>query len=158
MSEGKGYDWEAGRSVNAIEAEERGLLPASRFAAWARKNGFPGCKTADVREVFSPAESHHTSKRFNLTDYFDTGEVTPGHGNFDEEVVENLKIAINKRQTAPRSLPVQYQCPICGRIWGSRAKNVFLAKQNCEWRAATHWLPPVNWQTHLSSSNGDYAA
>ena len=53
------------KSNNAIDAEERESYPASRLAKRL------GCKSTAVKALLSPAEWHHTSCRFNCTDYYD---------------------------------------------------------------------------------------
>lgn len=66
MGLGNGYDWSCGMSVNAVDAYDRGLLPASKIA---RKIG-RGVTAADVAAVLNPAEWHHTSARFNKTNFY----------------------------------------------------------------------------------------
>lgn len=67
-----GYDWAAGRSNNAGEAEESGKLPLTRAVkAVAQRTGI---KQAEVRAFIKwlgSCEYHHTSKFFNSTDYYD---------------------------------------------------------------------------------------
>jgi hypothetical protein len=59
------------KSWNAIQAEKDGLLPASRLAAKIKKyKQFKGCTASDIRNSMYVAEQHHTSCKYNLTDYF----------------------------------------------------------------------------------------
>ena len=58
-----GYDGFS-KSNNAIAAEENGLYPASVLARRLK------VKTAAVRALLAPEEWHHTSKRYNRTDYY----------------------------------------------------------------------------------------
>jgi len=58
------------KSNNAIEAESSGLFPASKIA---KKLGH-GITPQGIREVLDPAEYHHTSSRYNPTDYYDLEE------------------------------------------------------------------------------------
>jgi hypothetical protein len=59
-----GYDGYS-KSNNALAAEAEGKYPASVLA---RKLGVT---VAAVREHLSPCETHHTSKNYNMTDYYD---------------------------------------------------------------------------------------
>lgn len=54
------------KSVNAVQAEANGLYPASVIA---RKIG-GGATAAGVRAIMEPQEWHHTSCRYNRTDYY----------------------------------------------------------------------------------------
>lgn len=54
------------KSNNAIYAEQQGKYPASRCA---EIYGFKSAKI--VRESIKSSEWHHTSKRYNITDYYD---------------------------------------------------------------------------------------
>jgi hypothetical protein len=62
-----GYDGFA-KSNNAVAAEAAGRFPAT---ALARKLGV---RTGAVKAVLKPVEWHHTSGRFNPTDYYDLDE------------------------------------------------------------------------------------
>jgi len=65
---GRGYIGYS-KSINALEAEERGLFPASTIARLTKTS-------ADfVKEKFVPREWHHTSKHFNKTFYYCLQEV-----------------------------------------------------------------------------------
>lgn len=57
-----------GMSNNAVSAYNSGELPASKMAKLL------GCKTSDVRE-FNASSWHHTSKKFNRTDFFRLSEM-----------------------------------------------------------------------------------
>lgn len=61
-----GYDWNAGKSNNAVDAEDRGLLKKSQLSAWQKR-------AIDVGAV-SAKEWHHTSKFFNKTNYYDPAD------------------------------------------------------------------------------------
>jgi len=52
------------KSNNALHAESDRKFPASVLAARL------GVKTAAIRALLSPREWHHTSKHYNITDYF----------------------------------------------------------------------------------------
>ena len=63
-----GYDgWSM--SNNARDAYASGEMPASKIAATT------GLTTAEVRDLSSPSSWHHTSKKFNMTDFYTLDEV-----------------------------------------------------------------------------------
>jgi len=60
------------RSNNAVAAERDGRFPASTLAARLRAfRRFRGCTASDIKWLLEPSEYHHTSKRYNCTDFFD---------------------------------------------------------------------------------------
>lgn len=67
-----GYDWSEGKSNNAVDAEDRGLMTAGDLA---KSLGLR--KASTIQEFLFPCEWHHSSKFFNEIDYFDPEEVTP---------------------------------------------------------------------------------
>ncbi len=68
-----GYDWNAGKSNNAVEAEERGKLPLSRAVkSVARRTGIKQTEARQFIKWIGRCEYHHTSKFFNATDYYDS--------------------------------------------------------------------------------------
>ena len=67
-----GYDYYAGKSNAAVEAEDRGLLTAS---ALAKEFGLR--KAATVEEFLNCVEWHHSSKYFNQVGYYAPADVTP---------------------------------------------------------------------------------
>jgi hypothetical protein len=69
-----GYDWNAGMSNCAVAAYEDGLLPASKLAAALKERGYK-VSTTFIRENFTPDSWHHTSAKFNETDFYDLREV-----------------------------------------------------------------------------------
>jgi len=71
-----GYDYHAGMSNNAVDAYERGLLPASKIKPVPAKL---------IREYVRAAEWHHTSKWYNATDMFDPDEVLAVFGIKESE-------------------------------------------------------------------------
>lgn len=58
-----GY-FEYSKSNNAVSAEADGRFPASVLAERL------GVKTGAIKALLSPTEWHHTSKHFNVTDYY----------------------------------------------------------------------------------------
>ena len=71
-----GYNWFAGKSNNAVWAEEaEGKVTKSKItAAWLRENDIDETVTfikfLIKADVIWPDEWHHTSKFFNATDYY----------------------------------------------------------------------------------------
>jgi antitoxin component YwqK of YwqJK toxin-antitoxin module len=72
-----GYDWDAGMSNNAVDAYKRRRMPASKMAAYLRTSGFVkkypelrGVTAMDIVVAVNRDEWHHTSKRFNKTDFY----------------------------------------------------------------------------------------
>jgi hypothetical protein len=66
------------RSKRAEQAEDEGKRPASRLVK-ALRPYFPGITAADVKAMMEPCEWHHTSKRANATDYYNSADVLPDH-------------------------------------------------------------------------------
>jgi len=65
-----GYDGYS-RSNNAIMAEDEGKYPASKFAAKVKKyKKYRGCTATDVKAALEPDEWHHTSCKYNRTDFY----------------------------------------------------------------------------------------
>lgn len=71
-----GYNWFAGKSNNAVWAEEvEGKVTKSKItASWLHENGIDETATfikfLIKADVIWPDEWHHTSKFFNETDYY----------------------------------------------------------------------------------------
>lgn len=70
-----GYNWFEGKSNNAVWAEEEGLVTKSKItAAWLRENGIDETvafiKFLIKVDAIWPDEWHHTSKYFNMTNYY----------------------------------------------------------------------------------------
>jgi len=102
-----GYDWQAGKSARAVAAEEAGLLTASQLGRRFKVSA------AAVEHEMVPAEWHHTSKFYNVTDYYDPDDVTP-------ELVEKMREFDQRRKDEKK--PVVYaDCTIEWTEWeGSR--------------------------------------
>lgn len=71
----RGYQNDYSRSNRAAMAEEAGLLPASRITqAWCDEHGIsekaPFVKWLIRLGALDADEWHHTSKRYNRTDYY----------------------------------------------------------------------------------------
>jgi hypothetical protein len=84
-----GYDGFS-MSNNAVNAYREGLLPASKVCS--------GIPAALIRQHCSPAECHHTSKKYNKTDFFDPdcvkgkfGIFGVDHEYYDEAAEEALR-------------------------------------------------------------------
>jgi hypothetical protein len=73
MKNARGYDWNSGKSNNAVEAEELGLYPISIAAKIVAKNtGLSISKCKNILQLLGSTEYHHTSKYYNVTYYYDT--------------------------------------------------------------------------------------
>jgi len=66
---GNGYNWEEGKSQNAVWAEEEGLFPASKLAS------IYGVETQAISHLLPWEEWHHTSHAFNKTYYYSRDKV-----------------------------------------------------------------------------------
>jgi hypothetical protein len=65
-----GYNWNRGKSNNAVNAESNGLMTATTMAKYLKK-WFSGITSKNIKAIMSPSEWHHTSKFYNETDYYD---------------------------------------------------------------------------------------
>jgi len=102
-----GYDWGQGKSNNAVDAEDRGLMTAS---ALAKKLGLK--KAGTVSEFLYPSEWHHASSYYNEVDYYDPDDVTP-------ELLEQMNAA--ERSAREQEAEVIEHCRVEWVEWsGSR--------------------------------------
>lgn len=70
-----GYMDDYSRSQNASAAEADGKLPLTRAVqAVAAEAGITQRHARAILERIGPSEWHHTSKRYNRTDYYDVNE------------------------------------------------------------------------------------
>lgn len=92
-----GWNHEHGKSNNAVKAEKDGRLPATKFAKLARKEGYKGCTAWDVKNAIAPSEWHHTSKYYNVTEYYDWEYFLT-----DEDEQEALLATIRRRKEYDR--------------------------------------------------------
>lgn len=114
-----GYDWDEGKSNNAVSAEEQGLLTLAQikapalaaagitlpvaFARWLAKN-----------EYWPAAEWHHTSSFFNQTNYFDLAtlqQIVDSGTPFGGLTLDFLQ-GVWKREVAEAKKPAQWQSAI----------------------------------------------
>ncbi|QOR47567.1 hypothetical protein INS90_10030 [Trueperella pecoris] len=70
-----GYNWDAGKSNNTVFAETNGLLPKSKITtAWLAEAGVKESATfikwLIAKHCIAHDEWHHTSKRFNRTNFY----------------------------------------------------------------------------------------
>lgn len=77
-------------SIRSLEAKERGLFPASYLAKKLKKY-YPNVTAEDVKNSIHYAEWHHTSCRYNATEFYDFAEF----GSFENR--KKLKETINER-------------------------------------------------------------
>ncbi len=86
-----GYNWFAGKSNNAVWAEEvEGKVTKSKItAAWLRRNGINETATfikfLITADVIWPDEWHHTSKYFNETDYYSAETIAETLAELEED-------------------------------------------------------------------------
>lgn len=86
-----GYNWGAGKSNNAVWAEEvEGKVTKSKItAAWLRENGIDETATfikfLITADVIWPDEWHHTSKYFNETDYYSAETIAETLAELEED-------------------------------------------------------------------------
>ncbi len=101
-----GYDWENGKSNNAIAAEDRGLKTATALAQWLRRwRRFKGCTAADVRAELPEIEWHHTSKYFNRTLFFDPRDLLYYRLDLQERIAARKEWGRLRRFAARRGIP-----------------------------------------------------
>lgn len=70
-----GYDFDAWKSNNAVDAEHRGLTNATDTASTLRRRGHKGMTSAFVKEHGDAHEWHHTSSKYNETSYYSAEEL-----------------------------------------------------------------------------------
>ncbi len=75
-------------SNSSIEAKSEGRFPGSILAKRL------GVKTGAVKALLIPCEWHHTSSRFNKTDFYDESEAL--------EILDSLKAWTDSRETETR--------------------------------------------------------
>ena len=86
-----GYNWGAGKSNNAVWAEEvEGKVTKSKItAAWLRRNEINETATfirfLITADVIWPDEWHHTSKYFNETDYYSAETIAKTLAELEED-------------------------------------------------------------------------
>lgn len=86
-----GYNWGAGKSNNAVWAEEvEGKVTKSKItAAWLRRNEINETATfikfLITADVIWPDEWHHTSKYFNETDYYSAETIAETLAELEED-------------------------------------------------------------------------
>ena len=85
------------RSVRSAAAMAEGKMTATDFAKWARRFArYRGCTAADVAAAMESTEWHHTSKRFNRTNYYDPRDMLdPANRSSLAERIATRKAAKN---------------------------------------------------------------
>tara|TARA_Y100001968_G_scaffold15117_1_gene12194 strand:+ start:484 stop:933 length:450 start_codon:yes stop_codon:yes gene_type:complete len=90
-----GYNWRSGKSNNAVKAESDGRMVATKFAQYVKRwPSLKGCTAADIKEACEASEWHHSSKFFNVVDYYDPVEILSRSESRQElrDVVANRKL------------------------------------------------------------------
>jgi hypothetical protein len=109
----RGYNWQWGKSNNAVRAEGEGKYPATRLAALLSQR-FPryrGCSAADISETLRPCEWHHTSKFFKPTDYYSLESLA----SLRDRV--RLRWAIAARKAKKSATHTLTGCVVCYLEW-----------------------------------------
>jgi len=129
-------------SNNAIEAYHCGLLPASKAAKVLKVT------VKALRETLSPAEWHHTSCHYNVTDFFDirphlailAGEFEIGGDGIDESVYETAEELVLMRQRSIKAVAkatkIYHNCRVRWVEWSGTRNH----PQACEYECFTDVL------------------
>ena len=91
-----GYDWNAGKSVRAVQAEEDGLLTATEMAKYLKARfpkSYRGVTAGDINLVVVASEWHHTSKMYNKTNYFSLGAVCDYRRELQAQIINRKQAA-----------------------------------------------------------------
>ena len=89
-----GYDGHS-KSNNAVDAEGRGLMVASKLSAIVKRHRrYRGATASDIAAVLPIDEWHHTSKKFNRVNYYDLADL------MSEEYRAELRQRIDLRRRA----------------------------------------------------------
>ena len=97
-----GYNFHKWKSVNAVDAESRGLITAGELARRL------GVSAAAVRECVRYAERHHVSARCNLIEYYDPARISP------------QEIAAARQYEADRAPVTWLECVVEWLEWPAR--------------------------------------
>jgi hypothetical protein len=116
---GKGYDWDKGKSNNALSAEDKGLLLAGAIANELK------CSTEFVQDNAPYEEWHHVSGWFNKKRYFKLENVQKWWSLKGEKLWEMEKAIIESNLAKTGSV-----CTIRFNEWKDR-KTVY----TCECKA-----------------------
>ena len=98
-----GYD-NFSESNNSIDAKQNGRFPASILAKRI------GVKTGAIKSLLTPCEWHHTSSRFNMTDFYDEEEAY--------EILDRLKAWENAEEVETTK-----NCTVIYKEWGGSRKH-----------------------------------
>lgn len=102
-----GYDWMQGKSNNAVAAEMNGMVPKSKITRELLELHGIELSVKDVKALiamgeFRSSEWHHTSSRFNRTEFYDLTDLAERLEDEAEaeEIQEGLKKHYNLAQKA----------------------------------------------------------
>jgi hypothetical protein len=107
-------------SNNAVDAYARGLRPASKI---------PGVPAALVRQYCRPDEWHHTSARYNETNFYDVAEVRAVFGleksnQYDPDPAAIAALKAHKAHNkAKKAEEVLTNCEVTWLSWSGSARN-----------------------------------
>ncbi len=117
-----GFDFQRGKSNNAVQAEKEGLFPASKIAS---KLGIP---TAFIKKKCKYAEQHHTSgKFFRLTEFYSLEKVKKlistqeGETLFEQYREESKEARKISRAQKPETFE---NCDVGWREWKTKKRPV----------------------------------
>ena len=91
-----GYNWDCGKSNNAVAAENNGLMTATEMSKWIRSKKhkrYSGIQSADIKHEMPVQEWHHSSKFFNKVNYYDPVDL------FDYRQNLRIRILLRKQYT-----------------------------------------------------------
>jgi hypothetical protein len=95
------------KSNRAIHAEANGKMNATKFAEWLRKLGWAGATGAFVKKCVPSCEWHHTSCKYNVTDYYDPFEFFEGRREY-RKLFQKWKA--ERKEEAKKLKPVYFKC------------------------------------------------
>ena len=111
-----GYNLQEGMSNNAINAYEKGLVPASKILS---------IPTKLIKKYCKYAESHHTSKHFNMTNFYNEKYVRAIFGLDASDVYDSVPDAVQElkkyKENSKEAAKIYEKCQVEWLDWsGSR--------------------------------------
>jgi hypothetical protein len=132
FSQMAGYNWQRGKSNNAVDAERDNCFPASTLAKKL------GVSAEAIRKTLEPSEWHHTSGWFNETNYYDGDLLIRLARGEPVDDVSDLEVARAREEWARLR---SYRKP----------KDEEVVHENCtvkwlEWRVSKRWRKAKEYQ------------
>lgn len=102
-----GYNWEAGKSNNAVSAEENGRMPKSKIKKEHLREFGINISLTDLKLLIDnnyvrTREWHHTSGYFNRTEFFDLQEISENLSNEFEKFSNILSSLKKSKKNQPK--------------------------------------------------------